>query len=82
MLSAEHRAPVIIVEHVGGERSLDLISILVSHNLLLCLFLLLLFACTFSWAAGCAGGGSGDPLLLLLGSLFLVSGPVLGCSTL
>ena len=73
---------MIIVEHVGGERSLDLISILVPHNLLLRLFLLLFLACAFSWAGSRAGGGSGDALLLLLGSFLLVSGAVMGCSTL
>lgn len=77
MLLAEGGAPVIIVKHVGGEGSLELISIGVLHHLLFGLLLLLLLGEAFCGAARRASG-RGDALLVLICSLTLVQTPVLG----
>ena len=70
VLEAEGRASVVIVEHVGGEGSLELISLSVLDNLLFgLLFLFLLSA--FAWAA--VARSSCNARFMLLCSLVFVA---------
>ena len=77
MLLAEGWAPVIIVKHIGGEGSLELISIGVLHHLLFSLLLLLLLSEAFCGAARRASS-CGNALLVLICGFCIVATPVLG----
>lgn len=46
VLDAQGRSSVVVVEHVGGQRSLDLVAVCVSHHLLFCFLFLFLFRST------------------------------------
>ena len=73
MLGSECGAPMVIVKHVGGQRSLELISVYVLHNFLFQLLLLFLLVDAFCWATARASCGN-NSLFVLFSSLFLVSG--------
>jgi len=73
VLGSECGAPVVIVKHVGGQRSLELISVYVLHNFLFQLLLLFLLVDAFCWATARASCGN-NSLFVLFSSLFLVSG--------
>lgn len=64
---------MVIVKHVGGQRSLELISVYVLHNFLFQLLLLFLLVDAFCWATARASCGN-NSLFVLFSSLFLVSG--------
>ena len=51
MFSSERGSPMIIVEHIGGERSLKLVPVGILDHFLFGLFLLLFLRLSFSWAA-------------------------------
>ena len=72
MLGSECWAPVVIVKHVGGQRSLELISVYVLHNFLFRLLFLFLLVDAFCGATAGASRGN-NSLFVLFSSLILVS---------
>lgn len=72
VLTAQGGAAVVVVKHVGGERSLEFIPVgVLDHLFLYLLFLFLLRAQWFEGSCSCAHS-SRYALLVLLGGLFLV----------
>lgn len=77
MLRAQGWSAVVIVEHVGREGALNLISVRVSHHLLFRPFFLLLLGGAFGGTGTCTGG-SCDSCLVLFNRLVFVSAAGLG----
>lgn len=71
MLGSERGASMIIVQHIGRERSLQLIPVGVLDNLPFGLFFLFFFACFRG--AGTGANSCGNSLSVLFLSLVLVS---------
>ena len=65
VLLPERGSSVIVVEHIGGEGPLELISVGVLDHLLFGFLLLLFLGCGFSRAATCIRGRCNSRLLLL-----------------